>query len=162
MRDTCMSRVIECRHNRVLERQKRKFEALVQQKSNGHSNQDVQQNREADNNEDKEREERKKWVINLSSTPLTDEQEKLLAHGPKFVITPREAPVKEYIVAVEQACTKREQGKQEEFRVEVKRLIKKDQNNRRQANASKDEFKALTELKMDNNRLILIVDKGVA
>ena len=72
-----MSRVTECRHNSVLERQKRKFEALVQQKTNGCSNQDVQKNREADNNnEDKEREERKNWVFNLSSTPLADEQEK--------------------------------------------------------------------------------------
>ena len=127
------------------------------------SKQDVWKNRDTDNNnEDKEREERKKWVINLSSTPLTDEQEKLLAHGPKFVITPREAPVKEYIVAVEQACTKLEQGKQEEFRVEVKRLIKQDQNNIREANISKEEFKTLRELKMDNNRLILTTDKGVA
>ena len=87
---------------------------------------------------------------------------KLLAHGPKFVITPREALVKEYIVAVEQACTKLEQGKQEEFRVEVKRLNKQDQNNRRQANVSKEEFNALRELKMNNNRLILTTDKGVA
>ena len=158
-----MSRVIKCRHNRVLERQKRKFEALVQQKTNGCSNQDVWKNRDTNNNnEDKEREERKKWVINLSSTPLTDEQENLLAHGQKFVITPREAPVKEYIAAEEQACTKLEQGKQEEFRVEVKRLIKQDQNNRRQANISKEEYKALRELKMDNNRLILTADKGVA
>ena len=108
-------------------------------------------------NEDNQKEERKKWVINLSSTPLTDEQEKLLAHGPEFVVTPREASVKEYIAAVEQACTTLEQGKQEEFRVEVKRLIKQDQNNRRQANVSKEEFKALRELKMDNNRLILLI-----
>ena len=91
-----------------------------------------------------------------------DEQEKLLAHGPSFVITPREALVKEYIVAVEQASTKLEQGKQEEFTVEVKRLTKQDQNNRRQANISKEEFRALRELKMDNNRLILTTDKGVA
>ena len=46
-----------------------------------------------------------------------------MAHGPKFVITPRETPVKEYIAAPEQACMKIEQGKQEEFRVEVKRLL---------------------------------------
>ena len=101
-------------------------------------------------------------MINLSSTPLTDDQENLLAHGPKFVITPREGPVKEYIAPVEQACTKLEQGKQEEFRVEMKRLTKQDQNNRRQANISKEEFKALKELKMDKNRLILTADKGVA
>ena len=30
-----INRVIECRHNRVLERQKGKFEALIQQKTNG-------------------------------------------------------------------------------------------------------------------------------
>ena len=90
--------------------QKAKFEVLVQQKTSGHSNQDVQKNRDT-NKEDKE--EKEKWVINLSSTPLIEGQEKLLAHGPKFVITPRQAPVNEYIVAVEQACTKLEQGKQE-------------------------------------------------
>ena len=80
-------------------------------------------------------------MVNLSNTLLTEEQEGLLAHGPKFVITPRETPVKEYIVAVGQACTKIEQGKQEEFRVEVKRLLKQVQNNKRQANISKEELK---------------------
>ena len=99
-------------------------------------------------------------MINLSSTPLTEEQEKLLAHGPKFVITPRQALVNEYIAATEQACTKLEQGKQEEFRVEVKKLLQQDENKRRSTNISKEEFKALRELKMDNNRLILTIDKG--
>ena len=47
-------------------------------------------------NEDWDRKNREKnrWVINLYSTPLTEDQERLLAHGPKFVITPRETPVK--------------------------------------------------------------------
>ena len=101
-------------------------------------------------------------MINLSSTPLTKDQERLLAHGPKFVITPRETPVKEYIAATEQACMKMEQGKQEEFRVEVKRLLIKDQNNQKQANVSREELKAMKELKLDTNRLILTADKGVA
>ena len=106
--------------------------------------------------------EKNKWVINLSSTPLTEDQERLLAHGPKFVITPRETPVKEYIAATEQTCLKIEQGKQEEFRVEVKSLLKRDQNNKKQANISKEEPKAMKELKLDTNRLILTADKGVA
>ena len=38
-----MEKVRECRHNKVLERQKRKFEALLM-KSNGHSKQDVRKN----------------------------------------------------------------------------------------------------------------------
>ena len=85
-----------------------------------------------------------------------------MTHGPKFVITPKETPVTEYVAATEQACTKIEQGKQDEFRVEVKRLLLKDQNNKKQANVSKDELNALKELKLDNNRLILTANKGVA
>ena len=65
-------------------------------------------------------------------TPLTSDQERLFAHGPKFVITPKETPATEYIAATEQACTKIDQGKQDEFRVEVKRLLLQDQNNKRQ------------------------------
>ena len=34
----------------------------------------------------------KKWVINLSSIPLTKDQEDLLAHGPYFLITPQNLP----------------------------------------------------------------------
>ena len=36
-----INRVIECRHNRVFNRQKAKFEVLIQQKTSGHSNKDV-------------------------------------------------------------------------------------------------------------------------
>ena len=63
------------------------------------------------------------------------------------MITPKETPVTEYVVATEQACTKIEQGKQDEFRVEVKRLILQDQNNKKQANVSKDELNALKRTK---------------
>ena len=39
---TFINRVVECRHNRVLDWQKAKFEVLVQWKTSGCSNQDVQ------------------------------------------------------------------------------------------------------------------------
>ena len=100
-------------------------------------------------------------MINLSNTPLTEEQEKLLAHEPKFVITPNETLVNEYITAVEPACNKLDQGKQEEFRVEVKRILKHQNQRREPANVSKEEYRALKELKMDKNRFILTTDKGV-
>ena len=105
-------------------------------------------------------EDRKKWVPNLSSTPLTKDQESLLSHGPKFVIIPKQTPVSEYITAVEQACTKLSQGESEELRVEVKRAVKMAQ--RSPANISKKEYKSLNELKKDNNRIILTAGKGVA
>ena len=157
-----INKVRDYRHRKVQDRQIKKFDALVR-KTNGHSKQDVQKNREKDGTiENQVSDQTRKWVINLSKTPLTREQERLLAHGPKFIITSRETPMKEYIAATEQACTKIDQGKQDEFRVEVKRLLLQDQNNKRQANVSKEELKALKELKLDNNRLILTADKGVA
>ena len=49
-----IKRVIECRHKRVLDRQRAKFEVLVQQKTSGCSNKDVQKNRAIDSNNNKE------------------------------------------------------------------------------------------------------------
>ena len=157
-----ISKIRECRHRKVKDRQIKKFHVL-EQKTSGCSKQDVWKNREeVGTTENQDSDKTKKWVINLSKTPLTREQERPLAHGPKFVIMPKETPVTEYIAATEQACTKIDQGKQEEFRVEVKRLLLQDQNNKKQANMSKEELKALKELKLDNNWLILTAVKGVA
>ena len=52
----------------------------------------------------------KKWVKNLSGTPLTKEEERLLAHGPKFAIRSRQPPIREYVAVVEQACSRWSQG----------------------------------------------------
>ena len=113
-------------HLRVLGRQKLKFEALQQQKQSGCSNkgQGISLYMHGDDNMT---EETKKWVKNLSSTPLTEEQERLLAYWPKFAIRPRQPPVREYIVAVEQACSRLSQGEADELRVEVKKALKKTQ-----------------------------------
>ena len=37
--------------------------------------------------------EKEKWVINISNTTLTADQEKLLAHGPNYAVVPWELPV---------------------------------------------------------------------
>ena len=52
------------------------------------------------------------WVRNISSTPLTEAQVKVLSHGPNFAVVPRYPPVGEYIVSIEQACTQLKQGRQ--------------------------------------------------
>ena len=80
--ETLIKRVIECCHNKVMQRQKQKFEAL-QQKTSGHSNEG--QHICSDNTTVDTR----MWVKNLSDTPLTSKQERLLAQGPKFVIRPK-------------------------------------------------------------------------
>ena len=60
-------------------------------------------------------------------------------------------------------CPKLEQGQVEELRVEVKKILKRAQNNKRSpSNITKEELKALNELKKDQERIILTADKGVA
>ena len=56
-----------------------------------------------------------KWVINISSTPLTEAQEKLLAHMPNYAVVPRCPPIAQYVAAVEQTCQKLKQGWPEEL-----------------------------------------------
>ena len=109
--------------------------------------------------EDKE-ESNMNWVWNISTTPLTQVQEKLLSHGPNFVIVPKEPPTPEYIAAIEKACLKLPTGKAEELRGEVKAILKKKTNYK--PNITKEEHWAIKELRSDNTRMVLIADKGVS
>ena len=85
-----------------------------------------------------------------------------MSHGPKFVIRPRRPPVGEYIAAIEQACNKLNQGEADELQVEVKKTLKKALNrSQTPSNITRDEFKALKELKEDRDRVILTTDKGL-
>ena len=104
-----------------------KYEAL-QQKKIGRSNKVQGQKSYTDTCTDNMAEEGKKWVKNLSTTPLIVDQERLLAGGPKFVIKPKKPPVGEYIAAVEQACSRLSQGEADELHMEVKKTLKKAQN----------------------------------
>ena len=117
-----IKRVRECRHNKVMQRQKLKYEAL-QWKKIGCSNKG--QNTSTCTSTDNTTEEMKKWVKKWSNTPLTLDQERLLAHGPKFVIKPKKPPIGEYIVAVEQACSRLTQQEADELQMEVKKTLKK-------------------------------------
>ena len=94
----------------------------------------------------------------MSKIPLTEAQENLLPHGPNFAITPRRPPIGEYIAAVEQACQNMAQGEAEELRAEVKAVLKNCQPPK--TNITKEEQKAMSELKKDTNRVILTADKG--
>ena len=93
MWNACMAEIErrkELRHRRVMERQISKFNRPLVEKNceyqGGHSNHQSgcsnQHCPEMNNNTSK------RWVINLSSIPLTQEQECLLAHGSNFVVTP--------------------------------------------------------------------------
>ena len=102
----------------------------------------------------------KTWVKNLSSTPLSQDQIKVLAHSPNFAIVLRSPPVGEYIVAIENVCNQLQQGKAEELRGEIKSVLKKIHTPR--SNITREERKATEELRRDKTKMILTADKGVS
>ena len=142
----------EARHQKTLKRQMSKFERLCHSNTGGHSNnQDgalhVWANTAKGRNNldlgpivtstqgphtpvqgldiDIDRNKANIWVRNLSKTPLTNAQEKVLDRGPNFAIVPKVPPVIEYVVAIEKACQQLKQGEVEELRGEIKSIIKK-------------------------------------
>ena len=99
-----------------------------------------------------------KWVHNLSKTPITGDQQKVLARGPNFAIVAKEPPVGKYISQIERMCQQLKQGKAEELRGEIKSNLMNIQPPR--PNISKEEAKAIQELKRDQEKIILTADKG--
>ena len=97
-----------------------------------------------------------KWVINMSSTPLTEAQKQVLVRGPNFTIFPRSPPIGEYIAVAEQTCQSLAKGVAEELCAEVKAVIKKIQPPR--PNITREEQKALKELSKDITRVVLTAD----
>ena len=65
-----------------------------------------------------------KWVINLSSKPLTQAQRSVLAKGLNFVVSPRHPPNLEYVTAIEAACSKIGQQDAEELRAQINRVLR--------------------------------------
>ena len=64
------------------------------------------------------------------------------------------------MAAIEQACTKLEEGKAEEVRVQVKAAIQKIQKPK--PNITREERTTLTKLKKDPSSMVLTADKGVS
>ena len=172
----------ERRHLSTLERQIKKYNLLWQRNTGGHSNfqhggkAQEESNKEngeerplrtnlnpiertQDSSASKEKEGYRRWVYNLSKTPLTEDQEKVLARGPNFAVIAK-PPVSEYISQIEKACQQLNQGKVEELRGETKAILKNIRPPR--PNISKKEEKATQELRKDQSKIVLTADKGVA
>ena len=96
----------------------------------------------------------------MSKKPLTDPQVKLLAHGPNYAVTPRNPPTEEYIAAVEKTCQNLTQGEADEMRAEIIAANKRSHPPR--PNITREEQRALMELKKDDTKVILTADKGVS
>ena len=159
----------ENQHLKTLERQKIKFERLLGKEKvregdcitscGGHDGYHSNLTNQNNTIEESNRRENT-WVNNLSSNPLTQDEMKLLANGPNYAIVPRIPPIGEYITTIENVCNQLEQGKVEELRGEVKKVLKKVHPPR--PNISRDERKAIEQLRKDKTRVILTADKGVS
>ena len=92
-----------------------------------------------------------KWVINLSRTPLTMNQLTLLQKGPNFAIIPKYLPIDVYIMATELASSKLPTQEADEFRSDVNRFLKEQQQqHHNNCNLNPTQHRALTQLKQDN------------
>ena len=103
---------------------------------------------------------RLKWVIKLSSKPLTQTQRSLLVKGPNYMVTPRHLPNLECITAIESMCTKLGQQEVEELRTDINKVLMSSYPPK--SNLNKAEAQALRELERDRDGLVLTADKGVA
>ena len=101
-----------------------------------------------------------KWVINLSSKPLTPALRSVLAKGPNFAVTPRHPPNLEYTTAIEAACTKLSQQDAEELRANINWVLRS--SHPPKPNLTKAQNLAIRELKRDKDHIVLTADKGVA
>ena len=148
-----INKVKERRHNTVLDRQTKKFIKLLKerdQEKEKHRERHSYKGRISQNSHTNRIESSKpdtKWVINLSNTPLTEDQEALLKHGPNFAITPRRPPYEEYIKAIETACLSLDAKSAEELRLDMYRVLR--HPCQLKPNVSKGEMAAIKQLKAD-------------
>ena len=110
---------------------------------------------------------RKKWVISLSSKPLTDAEQSLLQKGPKFAESSPKEPLTEYIAVTKRICNElgeNTEGKDcTEIYQKTKEILqcykdKKDHTH----NINKEEKEVIKTLREDSSHVILTTDKGVA
>ena len=101
-----------------------------------------------------------KWVINLSKSELTSTQKAVLAKGPNFAISPNNIHNLEYITSIELMCLKLKEEDVSQLRVDINALLRKEKAPR--PNLNNQEKIGLSQLKKDQDRVILTTDKGVA
>ena len=64
-------------------------------------------------------------------------------------------------MAIEETCTKLNPGEAEKLRVETSRLLKQ-KHPHNAPNITKEEYRAIKQLREDQSRIVLTADKGVA
>ena len=83
-----------------------------------------------------------------------------MSKGPHFALAPNNPPNVEFISAIELACQKLKEQDIQELRAEVNIMLRRARSPK--SNVSREEKKALKELREDQDSMVLTADKGVA
>ena len=110
---------------------------------------------------------KKKWVINLSSKPLTDGEQSLLQKGPKFAVSSSRVPLTEYIVVTKKICDELGENMTGKDCTEIYQKTKENLQHYQKKkshthNITKEEREAIKTLREDAPHVVLTADKGVA
>ena len=102
------------------------------------------------------------WIVNLSSTTITDHQKSVLSKGLNFAPTPNKVPVPKIIGNIETALkySKASLESISQARSQIVKILSKQR--KLTPNLSPEESKALKELKNNESIMILPADKGRA
>ncbi|KAL9985752.1 hypothetical protein ACROYT_G008193 [Oculina patagonica] len=101
-----------------------------------------------------------KWVINLSSRPLSDAEVSLLEKGLNFAVTPTTIPATEIVAKVETAIRALDSEQADTIRRTVNSVLQ--QAEPPKPNVTKEMHEALNNLKQFDSIMILPADKGRA
>ena len=158
------------RFNKGKARQVRKFNILCDKNSPNHasnhrdnhnrSTQGVNAVRLGNNNQAVSDRDNSKWVINVSKIELTPAQKLVLGKGPNFAISLNNIPNLDYTTTIETVCSKFKDEDAAELRGDINAILRKGKAPK--SNLNKQERIALAQLKKDEDRVILMADKGVA
>ncbi|XP_068707789.1 uncharacterized protein [Montipora foliosa] len=99
------------------------------------------------------------WVVNLSTKPLLPEERSLLEKGPKFAPTPTIIPHKDIVAEIEAAIRHLPDDSKDAVRTSSAAVLHRARLPAHN-NVSKEERKALNNLKKDQSRVVIKADKG--
>ena len=110
---------------------------------------------------------RKKWVINLSSKPLSNGEQSLLQKGPKFAVSSSKVPLTQYIAVTKRICDELGENTVGKDCTEIYQKTKEVLQHLKEKKGhtcitTKEEWEAIKTLREDSSHVVLTVDKGVA
>ena len=101
-----------------------------------------------------------RWVVNLSSEELSFFQRLVLSRGLNFAVAPRDIPLPHLVATIEKGLRGLPTNKADDIRQRVIGLLKRVKAPK--SNISREEWKAIKQLRRNRSLVILPADKGRA